>query len=69
MEEERVHVVDPMYVMPRDQSVEDIHTINIAKIQDCLQKVVEVLFEGWKVRWSDFRTNFVEPIMCCSPRY
>nr|XP_051189964.1 uncharacterized protein LOC127303252 [Lolium perenne] len=68
MEEERVHVVDPKYVMPRDQSVEDIHKINIAKIQACLQKVVEVLFEGWKVRWSDFRTNFVEPIMSCSPR-
>ncbi|XP_047085102.1 uncharacterized protein LOC124696413 [Lolium rigidum] len=67
MEELRIHVLDPMYAMPRDQRLEDIHKVNIGKIQDCLEKVVDLLFEGWRVRWSDFRANFVEPIISGSP--
>ncbi|XP_047051951.1 uncharacterized protein LOC124657441 [Lolium rigidum] len=68
MEELRMHVLDPMYAMPRDQILEDIHKVNIGKIQDCLEKVVGLLFEGWTVRWSDFRAHFVGPIISGSPR-
>lgn len=63
MVEYKVHVLDPTYGISIGNCIEEIHKQNIRKIQCSLEKIAGLLFEGWKVNWTDFKTNYVKPIV------
>jgi hypothetical protein len=69
MEELKVHVIDPMYEVYEAAPIEELHKKNIPEIQKCLCKIVALLFDGWYVKWPEFRPNFVKPIMATPKRY
>jgi hypothetical protein len=69
MEEMKVHVIDPMYEVYEAKSIEELHKKSIQQIQNSLCNIVELLFEGWYVKWTEFRPNFVKPIVSTPRRY
>jgi hypothetical protein len=69
MEELRVHIIDPLYENYEAEPIEKLHKKNIEEIQKCLCKIVALLFDGWYVKWAEFRSNFVKPIMATPKRY
>jgi hypothetical protein len=68
MEELKVHVIDHMYEDYEAEAIEKLHKNNIEQIQKSLCKIVEVLFDGWYVKWQEFRSNFMKPMVATTKR-
>jgi hypothetical protein len=68
MEELKVHVIDHMYEDYEAEAIKKLHKNNIEEIQKSLGKIVEVLFDGWYVKWQEFRSNFVKPMVATTKR-